>query len=86
MKQGRALAPCPVLRIAASGQQGENVSAAKKMKGQSVTRMDKVHPIVASRPGVMQESLRAALADIPGVAVVGSAGDSLSPFNLVREQ
>jgi DNA-binding NarL/FixJ family response regulator len=45
-----------------------------------------VYAIIASRPGVMQASLRAALAGLAGVEVVGSAGDGLSTLNLVRER
>lgn len=47
---------------------------------------EKVCTVVASRPGVMQASLRAALAGLAGVEVVGSAGDGLSTLNLVRER
>ena len=49
-------------------------------------QMTKVNTIVASRPGVMQATLRAALASLSDVNVIGSAGDGLSTLNLVREQ
>jgi DNA-binding NarL/FixJ family response regulator len=47
---------------------------------------ESVCTVVASRPGVMQASLRATLAGLAGVEVVGSAGDGLSALNLVRER
>ena len=47
---------------------------------------EKVCTVVASRPGVMQASLRAALTSLSWVEVVGSAGDGLSALNLVRER
>ena len=46
----------------------------------------KVCTVVASRPRVMLESLRAALIGTFGIEVVGSAGDGLSTLNLVRER
>ena len=45
----------------------------------------KVRAVVASRPGVMQESLRALLTGSGQVAVIGSAGDGLSALSMVRE-
>ena len=47
---------------------------------------ERVCTVVASRPGVMQDSLRAVLAGVSGVEVVGAAGDGLSTLNLVRER
>ena len=45
----------------------------------------KVRAVIASRPGVMQESLRAMLTGSGQVAVIGSAGDALSALSMVRE-
>ena len=42
--------------------------------------------MIASRPGVMQESLRAMLTASGQVAVTGSAGDGLSALSRVREE
>jgi DNA-binding NarL/FixJ family response regulator len=36
---------------------------------------------VVSRPGIMQQSLRASLAGCPGIAVVASFGDGLTALN-----
>jgi two-component system response regulator DesR len=45
----------------------------------------KVRAVIASRPGVMQESLRTMLTGSGQVAVTGSAGDGLSALSMVRE-
>lgn len=46
-----------------------------------------LHPpipiVIVSRPGIMQQSLRAALAAYPGVGVVASCGDGLTALNSV---
>ena len=47
---------------------------------------ESVCAVEASRPGVMQDSLRAVLAGVSGVEVVGAAGDGLSTVSLVRER
>ena len=46
----------------------------------------RVRAVIASRPGVMQESLRALLTGSGQVAVAGSAGDGLSALSMVREE
>lgn len=45
----------------------------------------KVRAVIASRPGVLQESLRAILTGSGQVTVIGSAGDGLSALSMVRE-
>jgi two-component system response regulator DesR len=45
----------------------------------------KVRAVIASRPGVMQESLRTMLTGSGQVAVTGSAGGGLSALSMVRE-
>ena len=45
----------------------------------------RVRAVIASRPGVLQESLRAMLTGSGQVAVTGSAGDGLSALSMVRE-
>ena len=40
---------------------------------------------LVSRPGIMQQSLRAALAACPGIAVVGSFGDGLTALRQVAK-
>ena len=42
--------------------------------------------IIVSRPGIMQESLRAVLATAPQIEIVTSVGDGLSALDVVREQ
>ena len=46
-----------------------------------------LHPpvptVMVSRPGIMQQSLRASLAACPGVGVVASCGDGLTALNYV---
>lgn len=44
-----------------------------------------ISTIVVSRPGVMQQSLRAALAAYPWLYVVASAGDGLTALNQVAQ-
>ena len=39
--------------------------------------------VMVSRPGIMQQSLRASLAACPGVGVVASCGDGLTALNYV---
>lgn len=39
--------------------------------------------VIVSRPGIMQQSLRASLAACPGVGVVASCGDGLTALNYV---
>jgi DNA-binding NarL/FixJ family response regulator len=41
---------------------------------------------IVSRPGMMQQSLRASLAAIPGIMVVASLGDGLTALNRVAER
>ncbi len=43
----------------------------------------KIPVVVASRPGMMQQSLRAALSAFVGMSVIASAGDGLSALNQV---
>ena len=45
----------------------------------------RVRAVIASRPGVLQESLRAMLSGSGQVVVTGSAGDGLSALSMVRE-
>jgi DNA-binding NarL/FixJ family response regulator len=45
----------------------------------------RVRAVIASRPGIMQESLRAMLSGSGQVVVTGSAGDGLSALSMVRE-
>ena len=40
---------------------------------------------LVSRPGIMQQSLRASLAACPGVEIVGAYGDGLTALNAVAE-
>jgi DNA-binding NarL/FixJ family response regulator len=40
---------------------------------------------LVSRPGIMQQSLRASLAACPGVEVIGAYGDGLTALNAVAE-
>jgi DNA-binding NarL/FixJ family response regulator len=42
--------------------------------------------VIVSRPGIMQQSLRAALAAIPWLRLVGTAGDGLTALNLIQQQ
>ena len=42
--------------------------------------------IIVSRPGIMQESLRAVLATAPQIEIIKSVGDGLSALDVVREQ
>ena len=42
--------------------------------------------IMVSRPGVLQQSLRAALATVPWLILVGTAGDGLSALTLIQQQ
>lgn len=41
---------------------------------------------IVSRPGIMQQSLRAALAAVPSLVVVASLGDGLTALNYVAAQ
>ena len=38
---------------------------------------------IVSRPGIMEQSLRASLAACPSIAIVGSCGDGLTALNYV---
>jgi DNA-binding NarL/FixJ family response regulator len=40
---------------------------------------------LVSRPGIMQQSLRASLAACPGIEIVGAYGDGLTALNAVAE-
>ena len=40
---------------------------------------------LVSRPGILQQSLRASLAACPGVEIVGAYGDGLTALNAVAE-
>ncbi len=45
----------------------------------------RVPSVIVSRPGIMQQSLRASLAACPGVELVGAYGDGLTALNAVAE-
>ena len=45
----------------------------------------KISTIIVSRPGVMQDALRAVLASFDWIALTGTAGDALSALNLVHD-
>jgi DNA-binding NarL/FixJ family response regulator len=45
----------------------------------------KISTIIVSRPGVMQDALRAVLASFDWIALAGVAGDALSGLNLVND-
>ena len=40
---------------------------------------------LVSRPGIMQQSLRASLAACPGIEIVGTYGDGLTALNAIAE-
>ncbi len=45
----------------------------------------RVPSVIVSRPGIMQQSLRASLAACPGVELVGVYGDGLTALNAMAE-
>ena len=46
----------------------------------------KIQAIIVSRPGIMQESLRAGLAGTSQLEIIKSVGDGLSALDAIREQ
>ena len=45
----------------------------------------RVPSVIVSRPGIMQQSLRASLAACPGIEIVGTYGDGLTALNAIAE-
>lgn len=45
----------------------------------------KIQAVIVSRPGIMQESLRAGLASAPQLEIIKSVGDGLSALDVIRE-
>lgn len=46
----------------------------------------KIQAVIVSRPGIMQESLRAGLASASQLEIIKSVGDGLSALDVIREQ
>lgn len=50
------------------------------------SQKNKIQAIIVSRPGIMQESLRAALANMSQLEIIKSVGDGLSAWDVIRKQ
>ncbi|MFO7634372.1 MAG: hypothetical protein R6W76_17620 [Caldilinea sp.] len=79
---GFALIPIRVIRVLFTPPLSE-IEAPIQMSEPSFQPHPPLPTVMVSRPGIMQQSLRASLAACPGVGVVASCGDGLTALNYV---